>query len=77
MENRKDKLKTFINDGEMERAVKSVILRVFLKTPSQRDVQTLAARWLAKDLIDDAWRELEKYKSDQLTTKKEVTNIGV
>lgn len=74
---RKDKIKNFVNDPEMSRAVHGVLLRIFLKTPANKDVQTLAARWMAKDLLEEGWREFEKYKVDSETEKKELGNIGV
>lgn len=74
---RKDKIQSFLNDPEMAKAVYSVLKRMFLKTPANKDVQTLAAHWIAKDLLDTAWKELERLKVDINSEKKEVTNIGV
>ena len=61
----------------MAKSVYSVLKRIFLKTPTERDVQTLAAHWIAKDLLDSAWKELGRIKVDIHKEEKAVTNIGV
>ncbi len=74
---RKDKIQSFLNDPEMAKSIHSVLRRTFLKTPKEKDVQTLAAHWLAKDLLDDAWKELERFKVDINSEEKKITQIGV
>ncbi len=74
---RKDKIQSFLNDPDMSKSVYSVLKRIFLKTPNNKDVQTLAAHWIAKDLLDTAWKELERMKVDINSEEKIITNIGV
>ena len=76
MPQRNEKLKQFVNDHETAKAVHGLLLRIFLRPPKNRDVQTLAAAWMAKDLLEDAWTELLLYKGDEVEPKA-ATNIGV
>lgn len=61
--NDKSLIEAFVNDEAMAQAVHSVLQDAFLKGKGQRDVQILAAERLAIDLLEGAWRDLERYKS--------------
>lgn len=76
-DSKREAIKRFLNDPEMAKAVHGVLLRQFLKAPKERDVQFLAASWIAKDLFDDAWKELARYKQDDAKEEKLVTNPGI
>jgi len=58
-----EKLKRFVADRAMYDAVYEVLLDTFIKTRAKVDVHALAAERLAINLLGDAWKELEKYKS--------------
>lgn len=74
---RKEAIRRFLSDSEMSKAVHSVLLRQFLKAPKERDVQFLAASWLAKDLFDEAWKELSRLKSETVNDEKPSGNPGL
>ena len=77
MPEKQDKLKHFLNDQAMVKAVHGLLLRSFLKPSKERDVQSLAASRIAIDLLDDAWKELNKLRSDSEREDKVINNIGV
>ena len=56
------KLEKFANDSTMLEAVKYVFFGSFLKPKKETDVQYLAASRIAIDLMNDAFKELERYK---------------
>jgi hypothetical protein len=73
-----EKLKRFMTDKVMSSAVYSVLESEFLKVSKDRDVQNLAARFLAIEVINNAWQELRKYEPEELKEKSNNnTNIGV
>lgn len=57
-------VKRFMNDERTSQTVYDIILKSFLKPRRQADVNFLAASRIAIDLLDEAWRELSKYKSE-------------
>jgi len=71
------KLKRFIADPNTSEAVYEVILDEFLKTKKETDVQFLAAQRIAIDLLQSAWREIEKYKDISLEPKEPKAQVGV
>ena len=73
----KEQLKRFLKDQPMSKAVYSLLRSQFLKQPKERDVQFLAASWLAKDLFEEAWKELLKHKGEPEREEKPTGNIGV
>lgn len=70
------KLKEFINDGAMASSVYEVLMRFFLKKKGTKDVQMLASERMSALLLEDAWRELEKYRVEKKVEKK-VGNVGL
>lgn len=59
-----ERIKRFIVDERMAEAVKEVIQKSFLKTQS-KEVNYLAASRIALDLLEDAWKELLRYKEEE------------
>ena len=76
-ESAKAKIKHFLDDEEMTKAVHSILKHRFLRPPVEKDVQFLAASWLAKDLFDEAWKELLRLKNDHKRDEKEPSNVGL
>lgn len=74
---KKEKIKRFVQDIETERAVHGALLRFFLKSPKERDVQSLAAAWMAKEIFDDAWKEILKLRNEIEQENKNSGNVGV
>ncbi len=56
------KIKKFVEDQGMSFAVKQALLDEFLKEKPNADYHVLAASRLAIDMLNKAWRNLEKYK---------------
>ena len=77
MENRIAKLTQFANDEMLNSAVKSVFDEIYLKRSEDRDVQNLAARFLANELLEKVWNVLMGYKSDKDENSKDKGNIGI
>lgn len=76
-EDKKEQLKRFVNEVEISKAVHTFLVRYFLRPPKNKDVQSLAAAWMAKDLMDAAWRELQNYKNSSESEQKELKQIGL
>ncbi len=75
-ETRKELLRTFANDEALSRAVHAFLQKTFLKAPTNKDVQSLAAAWMAKDLFEVAWKELINIKN-VAPDKKDPIQIGL
>jgi len=59
---RNEKLRRFINDPGMSEAVFDVVLNVFLKQKPNTFVNEQAASFIAIGQLQEAWKELEKFK---------------
>lgn len=77
MQSNNEAVKRFLNDAEMSKAVYKVLKHHFLKQPKERDVQFLAASWIAKDLFEEGWKELLKLKTETEPKEKSLNNIGL
>jgi F0F1-type ATP synthase delta subunit len=74
-ENQKSRITRFLNDEATSDAVKQAILNSFLKSKPNRDVYQLAASRLAIDMLDEAWRDLERFKdsvNEKISVGKQV-----
>lgn len=72
-----EKLTKFVSDPVMANAVHQVLLDAFLKKKDRHDIHELAASRIAIDLLEDAWRELDKYKSPGQKEKKDLVQVGM
>ena len=70
-------IKRFLKDTETANAVHSLLRSQFLKSPKERDVQYLAASWLAKELFEEGWKEMLKLGIDNKKEEKIAGNIGL
>lgn len=61
-ENKKNKVRMFINDFEMSEVIYEELLKVFLKKKTYTSIEEAGGYRLATDLLQDAWRELRKYR---------------
>lgn len=73
----REKINRFLNDTVMSSTVREVILNAYLKPRADRDVQTLAASRIAIDLLDEAWKELLKLKTNDQEKVPGSTNVGL
>lgn len=62
---RNEKIRRFINDPGMSEAVYDVVLKVFLKAKPLAHVNEQAASFLAIGQLQEAWKELEKFKQTE------------
>lgn len=72
-----EKVKQFVRNEAMSSAVYNVIQSSFLKSKGQRDVQTLAAERLALELLEEAWRGLNKFKDDGDKKTPQLNQVGL
>lgn len=73
----KEKIKRFMSDKVMAEAVKESILETFLKPQKDKDVQTLAASRIAIDLFQEAFKDLQRYVSQEKNGGEKVGNPGL
>lgn len=65
-----------MTDTVMADAVYEVLLQTYLKK-REGDVHMKAAERVAIDLLNDAWRELDRYKKEMEREPKENHNPGI
>lgn len=58
---KQEKLKRFLADRLTNAAVHSYLLDTFTKKSKTEDVHTLAAERIAINLLNDAWRDLQRF----------------
>ena len=63
----------FIRDKAVSDAVYDLLLEIFLKPNDKSDVYSLAAERKAINLLQEAWKELEKYKTEEETHQQKST----
>ena len=63
---KKAKIERFLGDSVMSQVIKSVLEQSFTKASKDRDASVLAARFLALELLGEAWKELERYKNREV-----------
>ena len=62
-EQQKEKLKYFINDPQMSGAVFQTLLNQFIKPKPDALADEKAARFIAIENLQDAWRYLDTFKT--------------
>ena len=73
----KAKIKQFANDKPMNEAVYSVVSEKLFSTSKDRDVNVLAARFLAIEILNEAWKDMLRFKEGEENVSKEVNQIGM
>lgn len=74
---KKSKINRFLNDKVMEACVFEVVRDSFLQKKAPRDVYTMAAERIALDLLNEAWRELGKYKQADEVNQAGIKQVGL
>lgn len=69
-----DRIRRFLSDPHMSAAVFEVLHSTFIRPGKSTDVQTLAAERIAINLLQDAMKELQKYKSEGDAAEKSSIN---
>lgn len=64
-QNRTELVKLFVNNVSMQEAVKAVVEEVFRAKKPNEDIHTKAGRFIALELLNEAWTELERLKTDK------------
>lgn len=71
-----ERIKRFMRDESANKAVYGQIQKSFLKTKQGDDIHMKAARFVALELLDEAWKDLSYIKNvDSAPT--ETANIGL
>ena len=76
-ETQKNKIQQFINDDMMFKVILEFLTNSFLNRRGQRDIQIMAAERMAIELLDDGFRELEKFKFGGEEEKVEKRQVGL
>jgi len=71
------KIKRFLADQEMSETVKRVIRDSFLKPREKSDVYILAAERIAIELLNEAFKDLERARNVENGPIKRENNIGL
>lgn len=71
------KLRQFSSDTLLQSAVYEVLSDTFLKKKSGEDVQMKAARFVAIELLQEAWPELTKYTLENKSGQEASGNVGL
>lgn len=73
---KREKITRFIDDNLMSDAVYGIMLEAFLK-PQKGDVQVLAASRMAIDLLNDAWKDLKRFRNEKGEEKEKGSQIAL
>lgn len=74
---KQERLKQFINNKITSNIVYETLRDSFLKKRGRRDIYILASERLAVELLDEAWKEIEKYKESNNDKSSENRQIGL
>ena len=72
-----EKIKRFMNDTAMSKAVHNVLIKSFLKPSGSKDVQFLAASRIAIDLLGEAWKDLKKSQDQEQKEARDIEQVGL
>ena len=73
---KQEKVNRFLNDKLLSSTIYDILLQTFLR-PKSDTIQELAAERIAIDLLQEAWKELEKYKNKKSNEVGDKANIGL
>lgn len=72
-----DKIQRFMADPVMADAVHQILLASFLKPSDEKDVHFLAACRISMDLLQEAWKTLDKYARKEKSEVSSRTQEGL
>lgn len=72
-ETQKEKVSRFLDDKMLSDTIYGIMLESFLK-PRKGDVQVLAASRLSIDFLQDAWKDLVRYKNETQEDSNKTSN---
>lgn len=73
----KEKLRQFGNDVVMNEVVKQSITNSFLKGKPTDDVHIKASRFIALELLNEAWKDIEVFKDKAEREGEKKKQIGL
>lgn len=73
----KVKIQLFINDPIMSNAVYQALLNQFIKPKSGILTEEKAARFISIENLQDAWKFLEGFKSNQSQEPNQLKQVGL
>jgi hypothetical protein len=76
-ETEESKVKRFIGDVTTSEIVFEIIRDSFLKSRANKDVHYLAAKSLSLEFLEEAWKELDRYRSKLDTDDDGAVQIGL
>ena len=68
--------KRFIRNEMMAKTIKGFLIRSFEKKRPERDVYMLAAQTLSKEMLEEAWADMERMDKDT-NPPKEISQVGM
>ncbi len=72
-----NKVQRFIIDPVVSEAVYMVLLKSFLKKRGDEDTNMKAARFLATELLEEGWKELQKLKVEMEENGSVTRQVGL
>ena len=73
----REKVTQFLNDTLMADTIKNVFEDILARPSKDRDVHLLAARMIAIELLQEAWKEMAKLKNEKEQEPRKGTNPGI
>jgi len=73
----KEKIRRFLADPVMYETIRGVITRTFLKPKGEENVQLLAAERIAINLLEEAFKELERHKAEEDKDVNKLKQVGL
>lgn len=70
-----EKIKRFVSDKVMCESVRQAVLDSFLNRKAEQDVHVLAAKSLAIEMLQQAWRDLERYRTESEVKSSPIEHV--
>ena len=73
----REKITQFLNDTLMSSTIKEILENIIARPSKDRDVHILASKTIAVELLQEAWKELNKLKNERDQEPRQGTNPGI
>ena len=73
----REKITQFLNDKAMSDTIKGILEEILARPSKDRDIHLLAAKTIAIELLQEAWKELNKLKNERDQEPRQGTNPGI
>jgi len=71
------KIKQFLRDESMAFSIKEAMKDAFLKPSKDRSIENLAARFIAVELLEEAWKDLKRFQDEEESKANKSPQIGL